>query len=71
MKPIGFVLVILGTLSLLYGGVRYSQQTTVLEVGGFKATATEQRNVPVSPLVGGGLMLGGGALVLAWKRRPA
>ena len=71
MKIIGFALVVLGILALVYGGISYSRQRTVLEVGSFKATATEQRNVPLSPIVGGIALIGGILLLVVPKRRLA
>ena len=71
MKTIGFALVILGVLALVYVGISYSRQKTVLNVGSFTATATEQKNIPLSPIVGG-IALGGGIILLAMSRkRPA
>lgn len=71
MKTIGFALVVLGILALIYGGVSYSRQRTVLEVGSFKATATEQRNVPLSPIVGGIALISGILLLVVPRRRLA
>lgn len=68
MKVIGFVLVVLGILALIYGGIGYNRQKTVLDMGSFKATATEHKNVPLSPVVGG-LMLVGGVLLLVVPRK--
>jgi uncharacterized membrane protein YidH (DUF202 family) len=68
MKLIGIALVILGILSLLYGGIRYKDQRTVLEMGDFKATATEHKTIPVSPFVGVILIMGGIALLVAKRR---
>ena len=68
MKIIGFILVVLGVLALVYGGISYSRQRTVVDVGAFKATATEQKNVPLSPIVGGIAILGG-ILLLAVPRK--
>ena len=53
MKILGFLLVVFGVLALVYGGISYNRQRTVIDVGSFKATATEQKNVPLSPIVGG------------------
>lgn len=69
MKIIGFVLVVLGIVGLIYGGVSYSRQRTVLEVGSFKATANEQRTFPISPVVGALAVLGGAALLVVDRRR--
>jgi len=68
MKIIGFMLVVLGILALVYGGVSYNRQRTVVDVGPFKATATEQKNVPLSPIVGGIAVLGG-VLLMAMPRK--
>ena len=71
MKIMGLVLVVLGILALVYGGVSYNRQRTVLDVGPFKATATEQRNVPLSPIVGGIVLLGGVLLLVVPRKRLA
>jgi hypothetical protein len=71
MKVLGFALVILGILALVYGGVSYSRQRTVVDVGPFKATATEQKNIPLSPIVGGIALLGGIVLLVVPRRRLA
>jgi drug/metabolite transporter (DMT)-like permease len=68
MKIFGFLLVVLGVLALVYGGISYNRQKTVIDVGPFTATATEQRNVPLSPIVGGIALLGG-VLLLAIPRK--
>jgi hypothetical protein len=71
MKISGFALLILGILVLVYGGVSYNRQRTVIDVGPFKATATEQKNVPLSPIVGGIALLGGILLLAVPRRRLA
>jgi uncharacterized membrane protein YidH (DUF202 family) len=69
MKTIGIVLVILGLVALVYGGIGYNRDRTVLEVGGMKATATEHRTIAVPAIAGVILLVGGIALVVAEKRR--
>jgi hypothetical protein len=71
MKILGLVLVTLGILALLYGGISYNREKTVLDVGPFKATATEQRNIPLSPIVGGIVLLGGILLLVMPRKRLA
>ena len=71
MKVMGFILVVLGLLALVYGGISYSRQRTVLDVGPFKATATEQKNIPLSPIVGGIALLGGILLLAVPRKRLA
>jgi hypothetical protein len=71
MKVFGVVLVILGILALVYGGVSYNRQRTVLDVGPFKATASEQKNIPLSPIVGGIVLLSGILLMVIPRKRLA
>jgi hypothetical protein len=71
MKIIGFILLVLGLLALLYGGISYNRQKTIIDVGPFKATATEQKNVPLSPIVGGIALLGGIILLLVPRKTLA
>ena len=71
MKIFGAVLLVLGGLILIYGGISYSRQRTILDVGPFKATATEQKNVPLSPIVGGIALLVGVLMVALPRKRIA
>lgn len=68
MRILGFILLALGTLVLVYGGITYNRERTIVDVGPFKATATEQHNVPFSPIVGGVLAFGGVLLLLSPKK---
>jgi len=68
MKLTGIGLVILGIVGLIYGGIGYDRQTTVLEVGGIKATATEHKTIPIAPIVGAISLIGGIALLMGARR---
>ena len=69
MKLGGVALVILGIVALVYGGLGYNQEKTVLEVGGSKATATEHKTIPIAPIVGVLSLIGGIGLLVVDKRR--
>lgn len=69
MKPIGIILVVVGLAGLIYGGIGYNRQTTILDVGGIKATATEHKTIPIAPFAGGIALLGGVTLLLAPRLR--
>ena len=62
------MLMVIGILGLVVGGNSYKRQRTVLEVASFRATATEQRHIPLSPIVSGIVLLGG-TLLFAYPRR--
>jgi uncharacterized membrane protein YidH (DUF202 family) len=63
MKPLGIVLVVLGILALIYGGVSWTRQDTVVDAGPIQITAEKKESLPVSPIAGG-LMLAAGLVLL-------
>jgi drug/metabolite transporter (DMT)-like permease len=71
MKIAGFVLVTLGVIALVYGGISYNRQRTVLEVGSIKATATEHHTIPLSPIAGVAAIVGGLVLLVIPGRSRA
>ena len=64
MKILGFALIVLGVVALVYGGISYNKQTTILDMGGVKATATEHKTIPIAPVVGAIALVGGLALLM-------
>ena len=69
MKTIGMVLVALGIVALVYGGIDYNRNRTVLQVGSVSVTATEHKSIPVPAVAGVIVLAGGVALLLVGKRR--
>jgi hypothetical protein len=70
MKIISIALMIIGIAALMYGGISYNRQRTILDVGGVKATATEHKTIPISPVLGA-IALIGGVWLLVGNRRGA
>jgi len=67
MKPslvIGALLIVLGTVSLLYKSFSYTSEETVVQIGTLKATAEVENEVSVPTAVGGGLIVAG-VLIMA------
>ena len=64
-KIIAMLLIVGGTLSLVYGGFSYTQATHKADIGPLRLEVTEKQrvNIPlwagIAALVGGGLMLFG------------
>ena len=69
MKIAGAALVILGIVALVYGGIGYNRQTTILDVGGIKATATEHKTIPITPVAGAIALIGGIVLLVVPRLR--
>ena len=69
MKIIGILLVVLGVLALVYGGISYNKNRTVLQMGSMSVTATEHKSIPIPAVVGVIALVGGGALLVLGRRR--
>jgi uncharacterized membrane protein YidH (DUF202 family) len=67
----GVVLIVVGLVSLLLGGFRWTEDKTVIDVGPIKATAQEHKTLPIPPVVGGLLLVGGIALLVVPVKRRA
>ena len=70
MKVLGAVLVALGIVALVYGGIGYNRQRTILDVGGIKATTSEHKTIPIAPIVGVIVLVGGVVLLAVPRKRP-
>lgn len=68
MKIIGIALVVIGVLVLIYGGISYNRNRTVLQVGSVNVTATENKSIRVPAILGVVALAGGVALIVAGKR---
>ncbi|HEX7005653.1 MAG TPA: DUF3185 domain-containing protein [Alphaproteobacteria bacterium] len=66
---IGIVLIVLGVIALVVGGITYTTQETVLEVGPLKAEAEKEETIPLPPLLGAIALIGGIVLVVVGARR--
>jgi len=67
---IGAVLIVIGLVSLLMGGFRWTQNKTVVDIGPLKATTEEHKTLPIPPVVGALALVGGIiVLVVPMKRR--
>ena len=74
MKPItwiGILLVIVGALALAYQGISYTRQEKVLDLGPIQATAETHERIPLPPVVGGLVMVGGIVLLVMGARQKA
>src|SRR5258705_12774089 len=56
---VGSLLIVIGLVSLLLGGFRWTQQKTVVDIGPLKATTEEHKTGPGPPVIGGRAPRGG------------
>jgi hypothetical protein len=67
MKPaswLGILLIVLGALALIYQGINYTRDKSVLNVGSVHLTAETQQHIPLPPIVGGLALVAGIALLV-------
>ncbi len=74
MKPVtlvGILLVILGALALAYQGINYTREEKILDVGPIHATAETHKRIPLPPILGGLMMVGGiGLMIMGARQKP-
>jgi TRAP-type C4-dicarboxylate transport system permease small subunit len=69
-KVIAIVLLVAGTLGLIYGGFSYTKDTTVVKLGPLEITAKEKETVNIPLWLGiGAIAVGGLLLVFGSKGR--
>ena len=69
MKLIAMVLIIVGIIGLAYGGVRWTQRDTIVDVGPVEITQDKTRSVPLPPVAGAVCLVVG--LVMMVSKRHA
>jgi uncharacterized membrane protein YidH (DUF202 family) len=67
-KQLGIVLVVIGIVLVVYGIGLFEHQTTMIDLGGIKATASEHKTTPVATVVGVVALIGGAAMLMGSKR---
>lgn len=70
-RIVGAILIVVGLVGLLWGGVFWTSEKTVLDIGPIEAKAQEREGVPISPIVGGVILAAGVVLLLVPARRRA
>lgn len=68
MKIMAFVLIVVGVLALVYGGIGFNRDRTVLDVGSLNVTATERHDFRIPTAVGVVVLIGGVAMLLTNRR---
>jgi hypothetical protein len=72
MKPagiIGIILIVIGIITLIYGGITYTKREKVLDIGPIQATAEKQHTIPFPPVLGAICLAGGVVLVIVGSRQ--
>ena len=66
---IGAILIVIGLIGLIWGGISFTREEKVLDVGPIEATAERRETIPIGPVVGGIALVGGIVLIATGRRR--
>ncbi len=64
-RVVGFVLIALGMVALLWGGISWTREKTVVDAGPIEIRADERETIPLPPVLGGIAVIAGVLLVVA------
>ena len=65
----GVLLVMFGIVAIVWGGISWTENKTVLDIGPLQATTHERKTIPLPPVVGVIGLIGGIALLAISSRR--
>lgn len=69
MKIAGILLIVLGIVALIWGGISYTREETLVDIGPIEAKAQTRETIPLPPVLGGLALVGGIALLIAGSRK--
>jgi hypothetical protein len=69
MKIAAIVLIVIGVIALAYGGISYTREKKVLDIGPFEATTQTRETIPLPPILGVAAIAGGVVMLLISGRR--
>ena len=69
MKIAGIALIVLGLIALAYGGITYTREKKVLDIGPLEAKTKTRETIPLPPAFGVAAIVGGIAFLLVSGRR--
>ena len=70
-RIVGLVLVIIGLISLLWGGISWTREKTIVDIGPIEARSQERETIPLPPIVGGLALVAGAVLLVVRERSRA
>jgi uncharacterized membrane protein YidH (DUF202 family) len=69
MKIAAIVLIVLGVIALAYGGISYTKEKKVIDLGPLQASTKTQETIPLPPVLGIAAIAGGIVLLVVSARK--
>jgi uncharacterized membrane protein YidH (DUF202 family) len=68
-RTVGIILVIIGIVALVWGGISWTREETIVDLGPLEATAETRETIPLPPIFGGVALVAGIVLLVVPSRR--
>jgi uncharacterized membrane protein len=68
---VGIALILLGIVAFAYQGISYTSREKVIDVGPLQATVDTKKTIPLSPFLGGLVLVGGIVLVVVGTKKSS
>jgi UDP-N-acetylmuramyl pentapeptide phosphotransferase/UDP-N-acetylglucosamine-1-phosphate transferase len=66
----GVILIVIGLIGLVWGGISWTEEETLVDIGPIEARAEQEKTIPITPIVGGIALVAGIVLLVIPSRRP-
>jgi uncharacterized membrane protein len=66
---VGIALIVLGIVAFAYQGITYTSREKIIDVGPLQASVDTKKTIPLSPLLGGLVLVGGIVLVVVGAKK--
>jgi hypothetical protein len=70
-RLLGTILVVIGIVALVWGGISWTREETVIDLGPIEATTETRETIPLPPVLGGVALIAGIVLLVVPARRRA
>lgn len=67
-RIIGVLLIVVGVIALVWGGISYTRERTVVDLGPIQARTQERETIPLPPVLGGVALVAGVLLLFVPAR---
>lgn len=65
---IGIILIVLGAVGLIYGGINYTSNKNVVDLGAVQIQVDKKESIPLPPILGAAAVAVGVVLVIVGRR---
>jgi len=68
---VGIALIVLGIVAFAYQGITYTSREKVIDIGPLQASVDTKKTIPLPPILGGLMLVGGIALVVVGAKKSS